>query len=312
MKRMGNKVPSYLVACNIYISTGHFNDSQWLLCLLKTAQNLCLGGDSRVVHAFSDVVYNRSSFHLAGSALSVAHVASSIACKALESRDQLFFIPSRTPHPYVGLIDHVSVMPLSTSDEQSCKAAGEVAKQVGSAMQSIGCHVLYYGYASPRHTSLAEVRKHETNFFTTHSNSADSDFSCVGAPHNFVENYNLRLRPKHGGDVKILARMLTKHVRERNGGLPGVEALTLQYGNSGCYEVACNILHPHLSSCEALHSRAIEWLSQNDPNSQVQLEGYRVGTTPEACLTSLEVDVAIHDAMVTQRLESYLMEPSHL
>merc|ERR1711967_10593 len=61
---------------------------------------------------------------------------------------------------------------------------------------------------------------------------------CIGTT-PFILNYNVRLNTAIKGE----ASKITKRVREKDGGLPSVEALTLQHEN-GHMEVACNLLNP--------------------------------------------------------------------
>ena len=113
--------------------------------------------------------------------------------------------------------------------------------------------------------------------------------ATVGAPHRFVENYNIRLRPNV---TRRVARTLTESVRERSGrGLPSVEALTLKYGHDQ-YEVACNLLDPSVTSVKDIDERVREWkgrqMEQHEEHASGLVEtAYRVGTTTEMCLEAL-------------------------
>ncbi|KAL7560416.1 hypothetical protein ACA910_016167 [Epithemia clementina (nom. ined.)] len=345
-----------------------------------------------VVHAYADPIYNRSSIHLAGTADQVARVASTVALQAIQQLQQQseaqekdeeedngsgHRTKNRQAHPFVGLVDHVSFMPLtttlslakdchdnsyqktvereksvkssplqdSTSREESntfheniynkhsdgdfvpTTASGWAARQIGQALQFSVDQVFYYGTAHPSGISLAQVRREHTQFFeagglekpgssTTRATptTTTDNVATVGAPPEFVENYNLRLfsldyndradPPSNNDDsnksiaaattatstttTKRLAQSLTRYLRERNGGLRGVEALSLPYAN-GQWEVACNLLRPRESSADDVHKRALEWEGQQQQqhghfSKQKIIEtGYRVGTTAEQC-----------------------------
>jgi hypothetical protein len=342
-----------------------------------------------VVHAFSDGPYDRSSFHLAGTADDVAAVTSQFTQKALASilefqqkeqqqqQQQESDIckndssPQKTAHPNVGLIDHVSIMPLllpkiiqeqhdneadnppmkslmldsaeMPTEEEQRIAAGDAAKHVGEAMRDAGCRVLYYGWASPPdHKPLAEVRREQTFFFKSgglealpaaleesqsQPPSAAKDSAtrhpmmgtaCVGAPPNFVENFNVRLALSQEGsntntlsmstaDLRKRAMALCKHVRERDGGLAGVEALTLPYGKSQ-FEVACNLLQPHIGSRDAIRNKVQEWYTKNASGSEFEIDAmYGVGSTQHMCLDALcSTDIDAYDKEVMARFENYL------
>ena len=281
-----------------------------------------------VVDAYADGLYDRSSFHLAGHQSPVVTVASELIKGAIQG---LLVTPDlydecESRHPFVGIVDHVSVMPLEFNDEASgdtqphdkegvisYSLTGNAARDIGKGMEDLGLDVLYYGDAHPEKTPLATVRREQTFFFRTgglncpppKTRPSKAGVATVGAPPSFVENYNVRLR-----SGKLTARSLTKLLRERDGGLVGVEALTLPYGN-GRYEIACNLLRPHVGSVEALKAKVKEWASRTD-NKHAEVEkGYRVGTTVDQCLEAISVSDSVegaieHDEAVMERFREYL------
>ncbi len=331
------------MACNVYISAGgHPNHRDMLLGLLGETQELCRRankdvdhGDSKVldrrvvvVHAFRDGPYDRSSFHLAGSPDMVADVGSSLAVSAVQalirletanaandagkgtyhSVDSGRIKPVGKRHPTVGLVDHVSVLPLDENSSSNNKndITGSVARTIGESLKSSGADVLYYGDAHPSGKELAMVRRDSTRFFednnkTTNTNSRihQAGQATVGAPHRFVENFNIRLKP---GISKTIARTLTESVRERSGrGLPFVEALTLAYGKDQ-YEVACNLLDPSVTSSGDIEERIKTWEQEQqlggDNASELVETAYRVGTTTDMCLAALR-DVSTKEGETT-------------
>ena len=345
---MLSKVSRSLVACNIYVSAGgHPSHRELLLGLLGETQELCRSknknseaADSEplnqrvvVVHAFRDGPYDRSSFHLAGAPEMVADVGSSLAVRAvnalidLEAKKSENKSTGNQRHPTVGLVDHVSVLPLDEKEADGGKneITGSVARTIGESLKSLGADVLYYGDAHPSGKELAQVRRDSTKFFKDNqsanggarwdemNNSGNNKTTIpvgqatVGAPHRFVENFNIRLRP---GVSKAVARTLTECVRERGGkGLPFVEALTLAYGQDQ-YEVACNLLHPSATSVKDIEDRAKDWEQQQNNGDGLGLvdTAYRVGTTTDLCLEALQ-DVSTaqgelaHNQRVLERLE---------
>ena len=371
------------VGCNIYVSAGgHHQHKSLLLRLLQLAQRDCLDHSWNptntslrsnnmptaesslsnvvvVVHAYADPIYNRSSFHLAGTAPQVAQVASFLAVQAMQelstassSDQQTSHEEESHAHPFVGLVDHVSVMPLVVEDDNQTANGGDAgearelpdkqddttstaefvpttpsgwaARCIGEAMEPHVQGVYYYGTAHPHGMSLAQVRREKTRFFqsgglhegndtvqeTTTNNltkkkksslssnhqPARSNIATVGAPLEFVENYNLRLYPQDatttGVTTKQLAHSLTRHLRGRNpGGLPGVEALSLPYANQQ-WEVACNLLQPSMANADQVHQHALQWEHAQQQHMRVtkpMIEtGYRVGTTATQCIEVLE------------------------
>ena len=365
-----------LVACNIYVSAGRPQHAPLLLSLLQDAQDHCSrlkakgggdgdGGDDGIgdpivmVHAYADGPYDRSSFHLAGTPSHVAAVAGTLATNAvkhlLDYKKQHTSTNSdndhstgTTVHPTVGLVDHISVMPLvqERDDEDDDEftldqvtnllpltqdddmpdgtvPSGWVARSLGHAMEYAGANVLYYGSAHPQQTPLATVRRESTLFFSQsspdqHSIAASSAAgqATVGAPSHFTENYNIRLSPRVS---QTQARTLTKRVRARDGGLAGVEALTLAYSDNR-WEVACNLLRPDVASAQDIQAVVDTWELQQQQQQQAETgaqealveRGYRVGTTVEQCLeatertTSTAKSEQVYNQMVRERFEGYL------
>ncbi|CAJ1946658.1 unnamed protein product [Cylindrotheca closterium] len=211
---------------------------------------------------------------------------------------------------------------LSVSLPTTTVPSGWVAWTIGWNLlhrENMPVDVLYYGHAHPTEKPLAEVRREKTNFFRSPPATASSNDDIgnsssdggndatgqtpkaptmsppippsmgqctIGAPPHFVENYNLRLTTKCS---KTLARSLTRAVREKDGGLPSVEALTLPYGSQDRFEVACNLLNPKdsTSSQDVDVQVARFWKEQNlDPKEYLEV-AYRVGTTEQQCLQVL-------------------------
>ena len=299
----------------------------------------------RVVHAFADRVYDRSSFHLAGAAPAVVKVASHLALEAMtafrqstSSSDDDNIPPQQRvsdplaachPHPSVGLVDHIAVMPLtlldgdgnhvggsdqssssfSSADVDSC---GWAAQQIGQALERHHHHphlrVLYYGLAHPDGHSLAQVRREQTAFFHRPSQALTVEMDApssllrslgtvtVGAPSTgFGENVNLRLRSLDSAGGRTVARSLARWVRARDGGLPHVEALSLPYSH-GRWEVACNLLQPSETSMMDVIAQAREWdaapKNGNGRDLPFLEKCYRVGTTEQMCFEALALDSA--------------------
>jgi glutamate formiminotransferase len=349
-----------LVACNVYVSAGGKpNHVPILLNLLQEAQEHCtrLAGNSKptttsstdtsyaaIVHAYADPVYNRSSFHLAGTAENVANVASNLASQAIqvlrkemanESSEDVNDLEQASHHPFVGLVDHVTVMPLASDNKnknnnlqsgtlqpahsfQPLTASAWAARNIGQRLSELQVQVYYYGHAHPETTPLATIRRERTNFFTSggllepdNTFQPATNVATVGAPaEGFAENYNVRLTNQCS---KKRAQSLTRLVRERDGGLRGVEALTLPYSN-GRWEVACNLLHPDEASAEDIQALVDRWQAQQQAETgQVLVEqGYRVGTTEEQCLRVLGLSSKEqrkqHNEDLTERLQSFFLQ----
>lgn len=276
-KESASRLSRCLVACNIYVSAGQVRCAPFLFQLLLEAQQECVrlrrsssSSSLAVVHAYADGPYDRSSFHVAGSPTLVASLASHIAASAASTLQQTRRDPEGTlitAHPTVGLVDHVSVLPLSQKKvdekiplvsleewtrtlEMDCPKgiipqrdkmyhsasslnlaatlpSGWVARTVGHALEQVGVQVFWYGHADPHETPLAKVRKDKTEFFK----SLPSSPSTMGQATVGAPPYFVEnYNIQVATHDKRMAQSLTKWVRSRDGGLPFVEALTLSYG----------------------------------------------------------------------------------
>ena len=388
-----------LVACNIYVSAGRKKHAETLLSVLNSSQELCRrlrkenehesnqNNQIAVVHAYADGPYDRSSFHLAGCADYVAIVASHVATSAIDAlqatllgQNQNAINASNSQHPLVGIVDHISIMPLSTlpGTSENCQKGfgdtdnshddsheneyippdshGIAALSVAHNLRERGVTCYPYGTADKNHMPLAVVRKENTSFFKSGGLSNTPNFTnidsnrkiqsdtnegsehlgicTVGSPSNFVENFNIRLTDKIS---RKQAMKLTKRVRERDGGLIGVEALTLPYSENR-YEVACNLLRPNLGSADCIMEKVHEWVREqpqiietgDSESAQVENNGsivqtqdhdrtnydyyvdeaYRVGTTVDQCMDVISVSDeegnAVHDSAVLDRFRGFL------
>jgi glutamate formiminotransferase len=334
------------VACNIYISAGLPRYGPFLIRLLEDAQQQCLNSQQlvAVVHAFSDVSYDRSSFHLAGTPMEVASVASKIASQVLKELPLLketaegSSTKDNLEHPQVGLVDHISILPLAEHNSHPLMTLEEWAAQTKSDLSQTSTnkasndmplkilpsgwaarficheldslvHVLFYGHAHVEGKSLATVRRESTSFFCAPSTACPKVSYCtIGATPEFVENYNIRLAPEI--DSKKTAQALTRWVRERDGGLPFVEALSLPY-SQGRYEVACNLLNPKVTSAQTIDERVNDFMKmEKSPSLNIETS-YRVGTTEQQCLRALEDiesnkgNVKKYNADVLKQFQSY-------
>ncbi|KAL7519850.1 hypothetical protein ACHAWX_004599 [Stephanocyclus meneghinianus] len=262
-----------------------------------------------IIHAYADVSYNRSSFHLAGRSDCVADAAVHLILNSFDQIDFDCSAQNDSAHPFVGLIDHVSVMPLvsfpvsdnAPSSENiiseqdglklSQRAAVDAAKAIGNAItnsQQHAANVFFYGLACPNMTPLAKVRKEMTSFFNSGSLISNLDNNVeprnlkgdctIGVPPNFVENFNIRMSP----NVSISqAKTLTQFLRGRNistkgFGVEGVEALTLPYekindtgDKSLVYEVACNLTNPKKGSVQHIEKAVDDWVAEQSAISSL-------------------------------------------
>jgi len=82
------------------------------------------GNEARLVNTFRDDVYNRSSFVIAGAPLPVAHAAFVLTSKAVQTLPDLRM--HSATHPRIGIVDHISVSPLTRGGGTENGIAGEL------------------------------------------------------------------------------------------------------------------------------------------------------------------------------------------
>lgn len=302
-----------------------------------------MGGDSKeerydlgiLVHAFTDKVYNRTSLHLAGTPEIILDVASEliehvvVELRKLVVDTEISSMDSSTDHPHVGLVDHVAVVPLITGMESRIvdpdtkfspqfltTHGANVARKLGIFIRDkLNIHVFFYGLAHRNKISLVKVRRRQTTFFKGKARIIDgplepelptSESCTVGAPEEFVENYNVRIKESCS---KKAAQHLCRSVRESDGGLDGVEAITLQYSKNR-WEIACNLLRPHAGGADvdALKEEFRDW----NKDKKLMEKGYRVGTTQAQSIKVLETISRsakrrkAHDKKIRMEFQSYL------
>jgi glutamate formiminotransferase len=315
------------VACNIYITASASHKST-LLRLLRSAQDRCgqlrtqngcvgnLTSPVGVIHAYADIPYDRSSIHLAGRSDCVTNVASELILSAINVIDvgvgNRFGENADSRHPFVGLVDHVSVMPLAYpmnqnhSPVENCsndrEAATNAARDIGRKISKTKLvNVHYYGMACPQNTPLAKVRRESTSFFQSGGaidreqngqhrsipesksplNLAKKGDATVGTPINFVENFNIRLTSKVNFDqAKTLTQFLRgRNIGEKGYGVAGVEALTLVYNRDksqggSVYEVACNLTKPKEGGgVQEVRAQLDKWIKIQSERSSVETDG---------------------------------------
>jgi glutamate formiminotransferase len=94
-------------------------------------------------------VYNRSSFHFAGTAAAIVDVVTNLTMQAWLALTKMPLFQEQSnnnencSHPTVGIVDHIAVIPLEYSnlitDNTSTSISGCVAKRIGERKSSKIC-----------------------------------------------------------------------------------------------------------------------------------------------------------------------------
>lgn len=258
---------------NLYISTARPN-------VLAALRKACCGFQ---VAEHSDASYDRTSFHIAICATAKPKPAISLAQKAISLRcwDQN---TSSHPHPALGLIDHIVVLPIgNATTEQASTAAIYIAKTLAGVNN---LPVLTYGWADGhRRQRLSDLRRATPYFKGGKFLAGDTIDSSYGP--NILKDENIGVVcigsvPYHTNmNAQILTddfskvRRIAKSVRS----LQGIESLALKHNN--LVEVACNILMPNIVNSDVLEISIRE--SAKKENVEVG-KVYTIGPTQEKVL----------------------------
>ncbi|KAK8363766.1 hypothetical protein V6Z11_A03G187400 [Gossypium hirsutum] len=255
------KMLSKMLACGkVYIS-----ESRNRAALESIERAAKLFPEAAIVNKFIDDTYNRVGYTVVSrltpkpsqDSCPLKDAVFAIVKVALETID--FELHSGT-HPRLGVVDHICFHPLAhASLDQTAVVAKSLAADIGSKLK---VPTFLYGAAEERGRLLDSVRR-ELGYFKPNSGSIlwsggskseslplrpdagptqvspTKGVIIIGTTH-WVGNYNV---PVFSTDIAAVRR-IAKHVSERGGGLPSVQAMGLAHGD-GITEVACNLLKPN-------------------------------------------------------------------
>jgi len=259
----------------LYISEGR--NSNFVRSMLDAAKVKTEGtSECALISHFSDTYYNRTSLTVAGKPSNVTAIVQELAEIAIGSLD----LRNHTAnHPRIGVVDHISLHPLGhkdTSDAKDC--ALQLGKHFG---EHVGIPILYYGDVNGKR--LAAVRRATSYFSGGQDSSIEADEGPCIVPENLgvmcigavppVLNYNIRFKCT---DRKTVSK-ITKQLREKDGGLSKVEAITLEHKN-GFFEAACNLLDID----ETSPGDVLQLADQCATSLNIEVdEAYTIGYTPQ-------------------------------
>ncbi|CAM9779083.1 unnamed protein product [Discosporangium mesarthrocarpum] len=243
-------VDSGYLCCVLYISEG--KDKSVLDAIVSKVKST---EGATLVRDFRDPVYHRTGLTIAGGPSCVETAAIEASRFAIGAID---LSRHKATHPRVGSVDHISVHSIGGLPESTAKESGlKIARTLGDE----GLPVILYGELKSGRR-LAEIRRSLPYFsgdplpqtieadMGPNEVSPSQGIATIGCT-PLVINYNLLLSTKD----KRLAAAVTRSVREKDGGLPWVEALTLSR-EDGRYEAACNLLRPEQSTPEMVLAAA--------------------------------------------------------
>ena len=215
-------------------------------------------------------------------------------------------------HPRVGIVDVVPLVPLAgASMADAVAAARRLAQTVGD---ELGVPVFLYAEAArvEGRTTPAALRRggFQALVDAVHAGELRPDHgparvdprvgvTLIGA-RGFLVAWNVRLAT---GDVGV-ARAVAKAIRERDGGLPGVQALGLYLESRRRAQVSVNLLLPSPTTLSTLVDR----IRDEAGGRGVEIESSElVGLVPEdvvlrAAAAALRLPVLLPDRILERRL----------
>jgi glutamate formiminotransferase len=189
---------------------------------------------ARLLDVHADPDHNRSVYTLVGEPDALVATLLAGIERALELID---LREHEGAHPRVGAVDVVPLVPLRPEDEPRARAA---ALELADRVAELAVPVYFYGL-------LTEDRREPAFFRQGGLEGIDPDRGprelhptagavLVGVRRPLIA-FNIALRTE---DVEA-ARAIARHVRERDGGFPGVRALGLALPRAGGCQVSMNV-----------------------------------------------------------------------
>jgi glutamate formiminotransferase len=254
----------------------------------------------------SDRDHNRSVLTLAGEAQAVAVAAEAACAVAIERID----LREHTgQHPRIGAVDVVPFVPLEGSTMAACV---DLARDFGARLAARHDVPVYlYGEAAtrPERRVLSDIRRPQfegieelirTPEFTPDYGPSrrhpTAGATVVGA-RPFLIAYNINLET----DELALAKQIASAIRERNGGLPRVQALGLFLEDLDCAQVSMNLLDHTVTPMWRVFEE-VEQLAR-EGGSGVR-ESELIGLAPLGALTEVADHIGVPTEIpVEERLE---------
>jgi glutamate formiminotransferase len=278
----------------------NFSEGSRLETLEAIAQALRSQGGVWLLDQTADADHERSVYTMAGfpgPVMTAMRQAAEVAVERIDMRLQ------HGSHPRIGALDVVPFVPLGDTTMEQCV---EGARQFGAALaEALDLPVFLYAEAAWRadRRVLADIRRpgfeglaaamatpgHAPDFGPSRPHPT-AGASIVGA-RPFLIAWNIQLSST---DVAI-ARRLAGRVRERDGGLPAVQALGVDLASQGCVQLSMNLLDYRTTPLWRIWE-TVELLARAEGVSMLDSE--LIGLAPAAAL----LDVADHIGVASGRL----------
>lgn len=242
--------------------------------------------DAWLLDQTTDIDHARSVFTMAGDPFAVATAMEAIMAVAIERIDMR---QQAGQHPRIGAVDVVPFVPLGEVTLEDCASLARTF--AATVAERFDLPVYLYAQAArlPDRRTLADIRRPGFEGLKAAMDREDGapDYgprrphptagaTAVGA-RPFLIAWNIQLETT---DVTIARRIATR-IRERDRGLPGIQALGLELVSLGCVQVSMNVLD---------HARSPLWRVWEVVSAVASAEGVLVrdseliGLVPRAAL----------------------------
>ncbi len=240
----------------------------------------------------ADVDHQRSVFTMAGypgRVMGAMEAAIDVAIERIDMRDQ------HGQHPRIGAIDVIPFIPLGdTTMEQCVSGAREFARTVAERFElpvylyAMAAHRVerqgLAGIRRPRFEGLASAMRQpdgEPDFGPSKPHQTAGAVAIGARP--FLIAFNIQLSTT---DLAV-AQRIARRIRERDGGLPAVQALGLDLASQGCVQLSMNLLDHDRTPLWRLWEE-VERLAAEEGVSPLDSE--LIGLAPQAAF----IEVADH------------------
>jgi glutamate formiminotransferase/glutamate formiminotransferase/formiminotetrahydrofolate cyclodeaminase len=247
-----------------------------------------------LLDSHSDAIHNRTVFTLAPTADDVVPALAGGARTAVEALD---LTAHRGEHPRIGALDVAPVVWLSDGAREPARAE---ALRAAEAIAALGVPVFLYGElaTSPERRERAHFRRGGLDELATRMGAGElvPDFGPP-APHPTAGATLVTARPPLAafnleleGASLAAAREVAAELRESGGGLPGVRAIGLEFGDRT--QVSTNVHDPLAVPLAEVVARTAE-LAERHGGRIAAAE--IVGLIPRAALEGFPADVPLRD-----------------
>ena len=243
----------------------------------------------------SDPDHHRSVFTLAGPGPRDAETAVSALARLAGARLELS--EHDGVHPRFGVIDVVPFVALDEDHDVAADAARAFAAWIVSELQ---VPVFLYDDADPMRRSLPEVRREA---FVKRAPDAGPP-----RPHPKLGAVAVGARPPLiavncwlDTNDELVAREIARHVRELDGGLPGVRAIGLLLESQGVTQVSLNLVDLPVTGLEAACTEVRRVANRDDFEvTKVEIVGLIPAAEVERCSEAFRDWSGVSDAVTIE------------